>query len=481
MRNKIQNPIFEIINYRYSFVAPKEIEPNSELDILIKIPNLDKTQFLKFSEEITKGIDSLICFQNLPISYEFSFEDLQFLLLYKEESKKNSDHSVAILCFNSLSWCFNYNKQNNYDLNVLLTCFYNLTVSSLKRSFNFCFESILKYLINTSNSFKVEEESINLIFTNIYSNKSLDSSLYPTIISFLRYIIINYSNSNIINQMVLLIDDLISNKSQIFIVEDYTSLILLLQPFISKLDPICFTTICRFSHICEGGVLNDSFVLVPSSLFSFIVSSCHLDDKFDEFYKISSISPFNSSLDIFTFKPSINKEMCNRFKESISLPPYDSLIVDFEFEFDKDIQKLSLNLGKALLLASPKSSQTFMSIFLNLLITIKSSKIFIEVFMSFYLILEVLHDKNIFKIVLPQLVKTLAFNPNQTIFLEEPFYPFVNWIRKRIFNLVNEVDPSLILLLFESSVDFPFLFVENLLRIFHPSYNLHFNLYLYEK
>jgi len=460
MRGKLLHPFAELINHRYNTPIPKEGETSVEYSMISRIPQLEKIHYHKAIEDLNKCLDFDLFIKQLPVSYKCNSDDIRLIFEMKEGI---NDVVSVILCFNIIGWVNDKSGRNLSDLVVMLSAMNRVSSNSYRRSLNFTFEYLIRSIIGPP-YLQIEEECYQHIFLHFRSNKTLDSYYFPLLIQLFR-MVINSGYSSVIQNMIVLIEELVSKEFLIVSVEDKTPLVLLLQQFISRLDITCFTTVCRLSNSIQGGVLADSFVLVPSALFSFIISNSTSENLPNIRKEIVNTITNPTINEILCLKHEFIEDQLIQFEKGLLTPPFNRIKQTKAVSISKTVESLSINIGHALRYANIESRITFLHSIIDLLSTVSLMNLYYEIFSSFLIILSLSTEPEMLPRIVQKLCLTVIFSQPYNVFVVDSYYPYINSLRQSVFELVSTIDSSQLFLFLTNSHQYPILFVEHLIRL----------------
>ena len=468
-RQKFQNndPIIDLIQYYYDY-HPKESDfvnsfPN-ELKILNGICD-DRADISKIRKYTDTGKILSKFFPKLSFSLEL------LLQLHSFYGKKNNiqDSFALIVCFQ----CYKYLNNDKCKTTILeteyigiMSCLLkiNSTNAIIRKNANIITGELIQGAIDIK-EFKWEISEISLMTLDFFHfNYTLDSLYFPLMISFLKKIIL-LNDQNLTLGMLSALSDLDNANAPILQVDDYNSLILLIYPFIQKMDNIAVRIFGKFTCRAPKESLYEYYINMSTNLFEMIKNSETQIIFQEKKYTLPDL-PANCSMSGSGYKFSNSQtkyyslSYCNLFLNVIPLKKLinDSILFTIQsvlscFSF---IQETRGEYTPAFLLS-----------FVQLLKANVCNNI--QAFSVFFYILNNYKNKNFIEDNINLFKDTIVFDPFFNIFQTSDFNIYLNTIRDSFINYIIDLSPNLIIRLLETIEDNVFIFAEYLLRIYEKS------------
>ncbi|EAX99482.1 hypothetical protein TVAG_412990 [Trichomonas vaginalis G3] len=441
-----ENPILNLINYRNNIPTSKDPESERCLAIIRSIPVVDKQKLIRFSED-TQQIESLDnIFELAPLKAEFSAETLFSVISPDFNSFQNTEMYSIIFQYLSLGWYQTFTAtQDPIQICNLLTIFSNIKYPEHENMNCQIFQLICTKYFQEVNR-KYNDNVVKLIFNLIYLNKFPTPQYFPTMVLIFR-MVSGSGNPPLITEMIDLIEHMTVKKFNILYGPDLSSLVIVLQQEIASMNLKAFSAVCRISNFSECKILNDSFVLLPSVFFAYTVTNTPQNAP----YQIEK-----QNIEKIEYSDELKKSLFDELKQ----PPYDDL--DYVVTICSQVYQKSIEISEALFHATPEMRDVFFQSMLNLLATVHQFEFLIELFNSFFVILKATATPAILTGVIPRVITSKIFNPEETIFSEIPVRKEILALRRLFFEDIRMISPELILTAFDSK--YPILFAENLIR-----------------
>ena len=446
---KSENIIFDLFQFRNNTSTSKEKDYYPCLAYLNTFPTIEKQKLIKISASWKKNIKLGELIELLPIQITFD-EDMIQKMLYSEIAERNDSDVYSILFqFCTIGWyksffMFSNDEELKSKILLILKKCRNQTYHVQNAYF---FEIICqKYFkpngANTDPNFI--DHTLELIEENIFPN----SSFYQTCILVFKSIS-NSRQTQQINNMISLIDKMITNKAPVLMVSDYSPLVVLLQQKISTLDTTAFSTICRITNLEKNSFIKDSFVLVSSVFFSFALRNTQVSNLAQKEKEYEQEAKQQQSI--------VENDL---YIKTLQTQQPEGLVSECQEE-ETEVDKKANELGKILKLATQESQITFLESVLFLLSTVSIPEYIIVIFNSFLTMVNIIESAELLKALLPKVMKCSVMNPTKNIF-EENLIPELSLLRKHLLITIKNISPKAISYTIDPK--YPLLTIENITR-----------------
>lgn len=460
-------PLIDLISFRSKLSVNRESLNQKIYNYLLNIPILENKEITK----LNKKKEPSDIFRSAAPKYKFDSSIVTFLSSNEVKSPADDAYTV-IFCYQFFAWYYLDQKKAEDEINIhnLFKCLLKIISTPIQLVVNSILGEILNYIVNNK-SFNFDDEFCNDIVRYFELNLTLESNLFSQFLFILKKL---FSLEKYASQALSLLDNLIVQKAPILDVPDNEPLIIALQPHVQSLNPSALHVLALLSTqtTTKPSRLSDSFVLIINAIVLNITSSppVHVIDKTainDNILTITEKEIIPHDMECLEFLPDF--EFIQTFKE----PPFDIFnskrTISFMSQKTKEICKM---IGVCIKSANQVYKSTFGKMFLSHLQITESTKFeaFTELAAAFFTLykdfgsVELLQDS-----VLPNLSKTIIFNPHLHVFLDKPLDVAINSFREFTIYLIHLYCPNdvydFLKQLKTKTLDYSFIFVEMLVRI----------------
>ena len=457
--------LIELVSFRSKIPPNSERIDPKELAQLNEIPILEAKEIAKLAKQ-KSAADFL-----KSATQQLKFSPAILTSIISTTNPKVSEVFIVIVCYQIFLWLYDPKKQIlESDIALFLNCLTKIGNSSFQNIINYLFSEMLNVILNAED-FKPSFQLCRALLGYFRDNSSLDSSLFPFVVSLLNQILA-HSDLAIVDESLALIREMMTNNSNVFKTKDTGSLIGILQKQISDFNPIALDILSFLSAkpTVSKTILN-SFVILASSFLNIIMQhSCppaetkeYSNPVFND--DISNGFDFNYEfLQPFTFT--------NFFSE----PPYDfyKSKVNIKSLISEETEKNCNLIQKCIQKSYYEYKKQFENTLLHNLEAISNtgSPAFYELMASFLILESSISTLHNFRTnTIPFLAKTKIFDPIIHVFHDGSIDKSINTFREQILNIIYHYSASkvqaldLISTLLKNIEESKFVYIEMLTRI----------------
>lgn len=378
--------------------------------------------------------------------------------LPREEQPPNQDICGFIVLYECFALLYNQSAQAPENFRLCLRGIRIVDCKKLEAEKCHCFSELIKSINQRQQN--RDHEIISLLLDEFSHNSALDKEFYPKFLGVLRDAATS-GQPVLVDKMKAILFDILESRYQIIDYEKIHDLMVILQPFVTKLNATILRILAFLSNEAVDHLLTDVFLQIPSSLVQVISDQ----RRASNFAKKQVVEPNYQIGD--TLKMEF---MDSGFDDDFEHLPFDALnesvtIWDLIQEPSREAVASVLEFLKA---CSYRAKEVFVETSKHLIKAVEGQDIYAELMSCLIWLFQFSLDENLVKAIMPELSTTGVFCGNDSIFHENSLDPVTNALRTSIFDLVAQRGPRLISNLLEFCRKKPFVVAEFFVRVFRP-------------
>ena len=448
-------PVLDLLTFRTTIPSlPKDTPEPPDRALLKRLPEITKAALAKCrtDEEFLARSEPLV----------FSSDILESAMkLVREEPTASPEICAFVILYECFALVYNRSAQTAETFRTALQGIRIVDCKKLETEKCVCVGELIKN-INQKQQNR-DPEIISLLLDEFGHNAALDKEFYPRLLGVLKDAATS-GKVDLVEKMKAVLFDILESGYQIIDFDKVHDLMVILQPFVTKLNSMILRILGFLSNRSEDHLLTDVFLQIPSSLVQ-VVSDQRQTKSFTRRQVTEPEYQVEEELKMEFMESGFVDEFANlpfeKLKETMTIwdlmrgPSRDAVASVLEF----------------LKVCSSRARDVFVETSKHLILAVQGQEIYAELMACLIWLFQYSLDERLVDAILPDLSTTGIFYGIESIFHENGLDPVTNALRCGIFELLATRAPRLIAKLLGYFRKKPFVVAEFFVRVFCPGNN----------